>query len=101
MPLTHAPVARMSHPAVRGFALLLALSSVPQLSVGQTVKPADLAGSWAREGRKVAYLTFSDSTLRVGKFMHRWHLAGDTLVIDSAPDGAEVTAGARRLVKIE
>src|SRR5207244_2491772 len=57
---------------------------LPARSFAQAVTPATLAGGWAKKGQTQVYLTFkTDSTLAIPVLSARWHLAGDTLVIDT------------------
>lgn len=57
---------------------------LPALASAQTATRAALAGGWAKKGQTQIYLTFkADSTLTIPALTARWHLAGDTLVVDT------------------
>ena len=96
--------------AVLTTVLVLAL---PAPSVAQTVAPADLVGSWARQGEKEVRFAFrADSTLSLlvssntGNSMAtgRWRLKGDTLVVTKirmAGTGVQDGAMDRRVLTIK
>ena len=72
----------------RIFGALVLTASVmlgaPARSQAQNVTPAALMGGWAKQGQTQVYLTFNaDSTISVPALSARWHLAGDTLVVDT------------------
>jgi hypothetical protein len=70
-------------PGTLTVAALLALG-LPARSLAQAVTPTALAGTWAKKGQSQPYLTIkTDSTLSVPALTARWHLAGDTLVVDT------------------
>jgi hypothetical protein len=56
---------------------------LPARSHAQAVTPDALAGGWAKKGQTQVYLTVKKDTLSVPALTARWHLAGDTLVVDT------------------
>ncbi len=83
------------------FLLGVLASGSPTRAFAQTVKPADLIGAWAHQGKTKIFFTFlADSTVTFpvpvkygqesieGAAKGRWHLAGDTLIISQVKSKA-------------
>ena len=96
---------RFAHFSRTMFAISAVLIAVlmlvrPASSSAQTVKSADLVGSWARQGEKEVRFTFrADSTVDAasnkGLMKGHWVLVGDTLVV------ADIEGMDRRVLSIK